>query len=272
LPVHEVPDNEIIENLFRHKVFRMLLDEDAVTEDLVDGMLQWHHTGFSAHVGEAIPGDDRAGLESLAQYIARGPVALERMSVAEGTEGDCRIIYRSKRFHPGRKANFRTFLDPLEFIAEIAAQIPAKYAKGVLYYGWYASRARGDRAKKFATAPVKSRAEIVAETEERAPLSVRRSWARLIAKVYESDPLVCDECGSEMYIVSLIHDPEVIFRILSHLDLLEEEPCTLTGRSPPSGADEPPGELICEPFFDDLPADELDEDLYRSIVDAAANN
>jgi hypothetical protein len=270
-PVHEVPDNEIIEKLFRHKVFRMLLDEGAVTEDLVDGMIQWHHTGFSAHVGNAIPGDDRQGLESLAQYVARGPVALERMAVAEDGEDDSRIIYRSNRFHPGRRANFRVFLDPLEFIAEIAAQIPAKYAKSILYYGWYASRARGDRAKKSATAPAKSQAEIVAETEEKAPLSLRRTWARLIAKVYESDPLIC-ECGSEMYVVSLIHDPEVIYRILSHLDLLEDEPQAGAGRSPPCRADHSPGELICEPFFDDLPAGELDEDLYRSIVDVAANN
>jgi hypothetical protein len=84
--------------------------------------------------------------------------------------------------------------------------------------------------------------------------------------------IIYRECGSEMYVVSLIHDPEVIFRILSHLNLLEDEPQAGAGRSPPCRADHSPGELICEPFFDDLPAGELDEDLYRSIVNAAANN
>ena len=37
--VREVPDNDMIEQLFRHRVFSMLLEEDAVTEDLVENML-----------------------------------------------------------------------------------------------------------------------------------------------------------------------------------------------------------------------------------------
>ena len=32
--------------------------------------------------------------------------------------------------------------------------------------------------------------------EERAPLEIRRSWARLIRQVYEVDPLVCPRCGA----------------------------------------------------------------------------
>ena len=55
----------------------MLLDEDAVTEDLVNDLLAWRHSGFSAYVGESIPARDAEGLESLAQYIVRGAVAQE---------------------------------------------------------------------------------------------------------------------------------------------------------------------------------------------------
>ena len=32
----------------------------------------------------------------------------------------------------------------------------------------------------------------------------RRSWAALIKKVYEVDPLRCPECGGEMKIISFI--------------------------------------------------------------------
>jgi hypothetical protein len=48
--VRDVPDADMIEQVFRHKVFRMLLDEDAVTHDLVDDLLAWRHSGFSAYV------------------------------------------------------------------------------------------------------------------------------------------------------------------------------------------------------------------------------
>ena len=38
-----VPDENMIE-----QVFRMLLDEGAVTDELVEELLKWRHSGFSA--------------------------------------------------------------------------------------------------------------------------------------------------------------------------------------------------------------------------------
>ena len=43
------------------------------------------------------------------------------------------------------------------------------------------------------------------------------SWARLIHKVYEVDPLECPKCGAPMQVIALIDDAEVIRRILEHL-------------------------------------------------------
>jgi len=45
----------------------------------------------------------------------------------------------------------------------------------------------------------------------------RRSWARLIKKVYEADPLVCPRCSGPLKIISLIGDARVIEKILRHL-------------------------------------------------------
>jgi len=47
----------------------------------------------------------------------------------------------------------------------------------------------------------------------------RRSWARLIKKVYEADPLVCPPCSGPLKIISLIGDARVIEKILRHLKL-----------------------------------------------------
>jgi len=53
----------------------------------------------------------------------------------------------------------------------------------------------------------------------------KRAWARLLAKVYEIDPLVCPRCGWEMKIIAVIQDPVDIRDIRAHL--------VKTGRAPP---------------------------------------
>jgi len=53
----------------------------------------------------------------------------------------------------------------------------------------------------------------------------KRTWARLLAKVYEVDPLLCPKCGCQMKIIAVIEDPVEIRRILSHL--------LKAGRAPP---------------------------------------
>ena len=48
---------------------------------------------------------------------------------------------------------------------------------------------------------------------------VRSTWARLIHKVYEVDPLECPRCKGPMRAIALIDDAAVIRKILSHLGL-----------------------------------------------------
>ena len=54
-------------------------------------------------------------------------------------------------------------------------------------------------------------------------MSVRRSWAQLIKRIYEVDPLVCPSCGSEMKVVAIIIDHAVVDKILRHLKRRDEE-------------------------------------------------
>jgi hypothetical protein len=44
-----------------------------------------------------------------------------------------------------------------------------------------------------------------------------RTWTRLLAKIFEVDPMLCS-CGAEMKIVSVITDGRVVDRILRHLE------------------------------------------------------
>ena len=45
----------------------------------------------------------------------------------------------------------------------------------------------------------------------------KRSWARLLTKVFEVNPFVCPKCGSEMKVIAVIQEPEAIKRILRQL-------------------------------------------------------
>jgi hypothetical protein len=58
-------------------------------------------------------------------------------------------------------------------------------------------------------------------TAEAEPPRKRRSpsWGRLIAKVYQVDPLVCTRCGKRISIIAFVTDSLAVARILDHLGL-----------------------------------------------------
>jgi transposase len=57
---------------------------------------------------------------------------------------------------------------------------------------------------------------IIEEESRKIPC---RTWAEMMRKVYEVDPLVCPECGGRMKIVAFITDYSVLDRIINHLKL-----------------------------------------------------
>ena len=59
----------------------------------------------------------------------------------------------------------------------------------------------------------------------------RRRWAELLRHIFEVAPLECPRCGHEMRIVAFITEPEVIDRILDHLQ--RTAPTRRHPRAPP---------------------------------------
>jgi hypothetical protein len=62
--------------------------------------------------------------------------------------------------------------------------------------------------------------------EEAEPPARRRcspSWARLIARVFQADPLVCRRCGGPLKVVAYITDALAIRQVLEHLGLSSPE-------------------------------------------------
>ncbi len=101
----------------------------------------------------------------------------------------------------GAGRNFEVF-GPQEFIAAYTQHIPPKHFSLVRYIGWYSSRSRGERAKKEkltrgGDGPGRF-------TIARYRRDYRRTWAMLISRVYQVDPLRCEKCGGAMRVVSVI--------------------------------------------------------------------
>ena len=72
---------------------------------------------------------------------------------------------------------------------------------------------------------------MAAEDAQALAARARSSWARLIHKVYETDPLVCARCNGPMKVIALIDGAHVIERILKHLALWAPQ----NERPPPHG-------------------------------------
>ncbi len=242
-----IPDS-VFEEVFRHNLFKYLLKQDLITEDIIENMLSWRNSGFSVYIGPLINVFEKKRLEHLAGYIARGPVALKRFDYMEDSnlnldkeiilaqnlsfsESSGKVIYKADRVNPKYQSDIRTW-DPLTFLADLTQHIPEKFQKNMNYYGWYSNRARGERKAKSGKSTGGIRIQEI--NNDRDDSSRNKSyWAKYIKKIYEVDPLTCPKCQGKMYFVSFIEDSSVIYKILKHLDLLGKDPENTKSRDPP---------------------------------------
>ena len=90
------------------------------------------------------------------------------------------------------------------------------------YYGAYSNRIRkalppNDRSQTCVTVPEPPEPDF-----DKPSSPSRASWARLIRKVFEIDPLLCGKCGAEMKIIAVLTDPKVVDRIILHLQQTDQ--------------------------------------------------
>jgi len=217
-------DEASAELLFRHKVIRLLQGVGLLSEERTELLLSWRHTGFSVHNRVRVEPEDQPAVERLARYIMRPPISLERME----WNGVGEVCYRRKRGHESSGLGEReveTF-DPADFLARVIMHIPEPKRHLVRYYGWYSNVSRGKRRKAEVElgllAPARSGGPS-RDDRDRTPnaRALRQSWAQLIKRIYEVDPLMCPKCGSEMKVVAFIIDHVVVDKILRHLERVE---------------------------------------------------
>ena len=144
-----------------------------------------------------------------------------------------RVIYKSK---DGRDS--RDF-DAVDFIACLCSHIPNMGEQTVRYFGYYSNVCRGRRKRQNSDG-----ADFIITNDEHIK-GCNKSWARLIKKIYEVDPLICLKCGGQMRVIAFIEDYKVIRKILDYLGIYE-----FKGDRPP------PKVLAIADAFDDFACDD----------------
>ena len=120
-----------------------------------------------------------------------------------------KVIYKSKNGNDTKE------FDAVDFIACLTSHIPNKCEQMVRYNGYYSNLCRGRREKEGTC-----ESDFVIENCEYNK-GLNKSWARLIKKIYEVDPLICPKCGGQMRIIAFIEDYRVVKKILDYLGIYE---------------------------------------------------
>jgi len=213
------------EELFRHKVLKLLQDEGLITDERIELLLSWRHSGFSVDLSVRVEPEDETAVTRVSRYILRPPLSLDRMSwegAVAGEEGPGAVEYRAKDGSRSER------IGAMEFVARVLMHVAEPRLHTVRYYGAYSSVVRA-RMKREGVAVGGQLSAATSTPAQRRRL--RRSWAKMIAKIYEVDPLTC-ACGAEMRIIAFITEYKVVKKILDHVRKVKGP----QGRAPPARA------------------------------------
>jgi hypothetical protein len=175
--------------------------------------------------------EERSEAIRLGRYGIRCPLVLERL---EWDEIFGQVIYRARpgRHDAGGESVARW--DVLEFLARVLDHLPEPGQQLLRYWGWYSNAARGRRLRQQGEPGTAPRA--VTDPHDAEGRQRRLTWAQLIRKVYEIDPLLCPYCGATMRIVAFLVDFASLRRLLAHLGFAPQQPEPLA-HSPPDEAE-----------------------------------
>ncbi|HSR54068.1 MAG TPA: transposase [Acidobacteriota bacterium] len=176
--------------------------------------------GFSLHAGTVCEAHQRSKLERLCRYITRPPIATKRLTV----DGQGRVVYRYKR--PFRDGSTHVVLEPLDFIARLAALVPRPRLNLTRFHGIFAPNFK-HRHKIVPRHPQRR----VDHDKPLAPMN----WAQRLKRVFAIDIEKCADCGGKLRVIACIEEPWLIRKILSHVQQ-RDDPADFDARGPPDGA------------------------------------
>ena len=191
--------------------------------------------GFSLHAGVAAKAHQRRKLERLCRYIARPAVATDRLALTP--KGNVRYTLKT----PYRDGTTHIILEPLDFIARLAALVPKPRVNLTRFHGVFAPSCPpfgcNSALRQHVTPAGRGKRK---PTEAKTPAQRRAAmtWAQRLKRVFKIDIETCDQCGGAVKVIASIEDPAVVRRILDHLEPRPDSNATPThrARAPPAAA------------------------------------
>ena len=164
--------------------------------------------GFSLHANTAVHANDRAGLETLCRYGARGPLSLERLSLRPGGK----LEYRLKK--PSRGGATTLVLTAVQLLKRLSALVVKPRIHLTRFFGVFAPNSSSRAAvvpQRPAPAPLQPTPVGTPEepTDTVAPPRPRPylNWADLLRRTWGFDVFACP-CGGRRRILALITSPQ----------------------------------------------------------------
>jgi hypothetical protein len=153
---------------------------------------QWEAVahGFSLHADTAVHGNDRQGLERLARYGARGPVAESRLkSLADGRY----------EYTPKKGVSFTVTAQQL--VRRLVSLVPPAKTHLTSFHGVYAPHAA---LRPVVTAPPAAVPSPSPSPKQKKRRATRRlDWAALHQHTFSIDVLRCPSCGGRRRVIAV---------------------------------------------------------------------
>jgi len=153
-------DLQVLSEIFRREVCRMLQSKGLLTEERLRLLHSWRHSGFHVHIGPPLdPGSNQSAFEGLARYLVRAPVRHAQLVVDPSPLEDPELSADSDHDRPSDSAVLLRLQRPdqvtgatverlsgLELLARLSLHVPQAYQPLRFYYGAYSNLARHRRA------------------------------------------------------------------------------------------------------------------------------
>jgi len=176
------------------KTLRLQAPGAAGIETRVTKRLTATRDGFSLNASVACGAGERRKLERLCRYVARPPLALERL----GRDGDGLVVHRLKRpFHDGTT---EFVFEPLDFLARLAALVPRPRSHLLRYHGVLAPNARHRRLVVPAPGPTPAARDDEEPVPERGRTPM--SWMQRLRYVFDIELRLCPRCGAALRVLA----------------------------------------------------------------------
>jgi hypothetical protein len=179
------------------------------------GELVAEMNGFNLKADGSVKAHQRWKLARLIRYIARPPVATDRLVLTADGQS---VRYLLK--NPWSDGTTEILLSGVELVEKLAAAVPPPRGHLVRYLGVLAPNST---LRRLVVPNPKPKARDHSG-KLRLNATQKAAWAELAKHSFDVDLTVCEHCGGKVRRISVIRDPLVIAKILTHISRTRPPP------------------------------------------------